>query len=269
MVLLVIFSSSVYTNRVIVSSEGANHGPSDGPSDATKKFFGDPGDEVSDDFETPEACKQSETVTTQTPTNSPELDALSGQLNALYAQDISQLSPEQSAKHQQEIADLQNKMNALQSQVVPPSPPEDYREPPDACKQAIVAMMKGQMKLIHDMIGTKLIPTLAKVSNVVAKVQSAITKAEAEGADPKKIAQIKGDIKTIEGNLATLKKFFDEMRIQIGKFLNASGAAAFDLMSKEAFDVGDQDAAAKAADKLVSAFSDLEEHVKELTKTTP
>ena len=263
-VLLVIFSSSVYTNQVIVSSENANHGP----SDDTRKFFGDDGDEDDDrpkDFQTPAAC-QEQTSTTFEPPSSPERDALMAELNAHYAQDTSQFTPEQMASHQRQAEDLQNKMNALPPPTLPPD--QSSYDPPDVCKRAIVAMMKGEMKKIHGMIGSKLLPTLTKVTTVVSKVQSAIAKAKAEGADAKKIGQIEADIKVINASLATLKAFFLAMQDTIGKFISSDDIVAFNLMSKEAFEVGDEEAAAKAADLLVKTFDKLQEHVEDLIKTT-
>lgn len=232
-----------------------------GPSEKTKRFFGFNESDEGRDWVMPEACKmQAEQDRMQQ--LSTEMQSLSNQVNTLSQQSQDpNLTEEQRQANQQQIQQLQQKMAQLQAEM------EQLNKtfqggPSDECK---VAMVNQAVAMMQDMLvkmDSRFPSTLAKVENVVTKIENVLPGLTAAGLPSDQVEKIKADISSIKLQLSILRSFFEKMKSSMQQFINeakASPLKAFEKMQTGSLGMDDTQSnrAANAADTMVKNFEEL------------
>lgn len=240
----------------------------DGPSQKTKEFFGAE-DEGPREYNPPECQQKSEQEIKMDSLNA-QMTEVSNQMNQLSQQMQGTTDPEQIIALQAQMTTLQAKQQELSNQMNSLSAEMQKQttwQPSDACKQALVNIVKTDMAGFKSKINNSIMGTFGKVNAAIAKIEAKLPALKEAGVDPTIIKRIESDIQTIKTNEAILKGFFQKMVGFIDSFLalaNSNPIQAFEKMQQNFGDGGDYTDAAKAADTLVAAFEDLEKAVSQL-----
>lgn len=193
-------------------------------------------------------------------------DNLIQQINALTAQLSDETkTAEEKQSIQAQIDTLRAQATALESQAsqsngTPSSQPSSTtHEPSAACKAAIVSSSQSNLGQYKSIINDRIYPTLDRVASISDTVEASIPHFREIGVPEATITQIQTDIATMSTSSTTLRSFFENVSSKIDTFLAqlSDPNAAFSGM-KNGFSVSDQNAAVKAGDDLVAAFSDLQ-----------
>lgn len=243
----------------------------DGPSASTKSFFGDKGGGPGK-FE-PEECKSEQEMQSKQESEGrnyrQEGEELSRQIKEKEDAIINATSDEQRATLQSELDTLTARANQLRSQSGNQEQNQQRREGPSVeCKAAIVKMGKTKMATFASTITNNILPKLAKVEEIVAKVESKIPelKDPNSGVSAETISKLETNIASIKSNTAIMKSFFDQMIETLNSFISLADSdvdAAFSKMDSMRSS-GKSESASTAADALVAAFTELETIIDEL-----
>lgn len=245
-----------------------------GPSESTKKFFGDKGKEAGM-FE-PEECKREQR---QQPNQNADEQSMRQQGDDLSRQIKQKEDALHNATSNEERSKLQGELDALmarakemetqsggQGQRGPDNQGQHQEGPSTECKAAIVKMGKERMGTFASTITNNILPKLNKVAEIVSKLEAKLPDLKSAGISTETISKLENNIASIKTNSATMKSFFDEMIATLNAFISLADSdseAAFKKM-ETMHKSGKNDSAATAADNLVKAFTELEEIMKSL-----
>jgi len=238
----------------------------DGPTASTKSFFGDRGG-GSGKIE-PDECKRDQSRESEQIRSRDEGNELSGQIRAKEEAVRNATSDEERARLQSELDALIARANEMRDQSVGQQNQDQQRQegPSAECKAAIVKIGKERMSTFASTITNNILPKLAKVEGIVAKVESKIPELKNSNINSNTITKLENNIASIKSNTAVMKSFFDQMISTLNSFISLADSdvnAAFNNMDQMRSS-GKSESASTAADALVSAFTELESIIEEL-----
>lgn len=262
----------ILTSLVLFSSIGKTVAEDDGPSESTKSFFGDKG-KGPGKLE-PDECKQEQEMQSKQESEGrnyrQEGEELSRQIKEKEDALINATSDEQRAILQSELDTLRQRASEMEAQTgVKMGQDNDRQEGPSTeCKAALVKMGKDSMATFASTITNNILPKLAKVSEVVAKVEVKIPelKNPDSGVSAETVSKLETNIATIKSSTAIMKSFFDQMIETLNSFISLADSdvdAAFAKMDSMRSS-GKSESASTAAEALVAAFTELETIIDEL-----
>lgn len=245
-----------------------------GPSESTKKFFGEKGKE-SGKFE-PEECKREQEQDSKQGTDEQSMrqqgDELSRQIREKEEALRNSTSDEQRASLQSELETLKQRAKEMEAQSGGPgqrgSDNQGQRQqgPSAECKAAIVKMGKERMGTFASTITNNILPKLNKVGEIVSKLEAKLPDLKSAGISAETISKLETNIASIKSNSEIIKTFMIGMVSTLNEFLGLADSdpdAAFSKM-QTMHKSGKNDSASTAADNLVKAFTELEEIMKSL-----
>lgn len=279
--LLLLGSSVLAYNSTMIARIQAQE--NNGPSAATKKFFGFNDDNgQGQQFTEPDVCK-----------NNPvqqQMQQLQGQMQSLQSQQSQmnsqgqaptppsgQATPDQQQAYQQQLQAYQQqqqanqqKAQALQAQMqqlqqqMQQLQGQMQQGPTDDCKKAIIGQAVAQMEAVQVKMtqNNRLSGTLDRVDAEIAKISADIPQLKAAGVSAADISAIQSDVSTIKQDNSILRAFFAKMLNGLASFITSTKAdplGAFDKMQKGQGFMNQQDGttAANTADGMVNAFTNL------------
>lgn len=244
----------------------------DGPSASTRSFFGDKGGGPGK-FE-PEECKGEQEMQSKQESEGrnyrQEGEELSRQIKEKEDAIINATSDDQRAILQSELDVLKQRASEFEAQTGAKMGQEKDRQegPPAECKAAIVKMGKTKMATFASTITDNILPKLAKVNEIVTKVELKIPelKDPNSGVGAETVSKLETNIESIKSNTAIMKSFFDQMIETLNSFISLADSdvdAAFSKMDSMRSS-GKSESASTAAEALVAAFTELETIIDEL-----
>lgn len=263
--LAVITMSSIYLNTSMTAAE--EQGGSE-PSEKTRQFFGDSGDDREDmDNSVPAECQQERQSQqgneAEQMAKIQQQEQLYNRINEIRQTMGPEMPEEQRAQMEAQIAELQSQADALTAGMGDGQQEEQMQEqdygPSEACKKAIVEQQRSHLQTFKSKINNKILPTFNKIDKLIIKIESKIPDLREGGIEQTKISQIEANIEAIKNDSAVVKDFLQSMLVSISIFeADANNpSAAFDKM-KESFDDKKSNNATTAANDLVEKFGDLE-----------
>lgn len=255
-VLTLIMSNITYTNAVITSAQDS------GPSARTRSFMGGGSQQSVDRSNLPAECQVGQQgsgtdgreLIAQHDEAMRQKQALEQQMLTAPDEQKGQISAQLQAANQLE-ASLKTQIETSMGAGGPEGGPSD------ACKAAIVAREKENIRKAKDNLGA----ALSKIEGALAavnKVESTINTLESAGVSADKIAKLRSDVESVKTNATTVKEFLTGMQSAMSTFISSSDgtpAQAYDNMKTANSSMQSRGSkASTAADALVAAFEDIE-----------
>lgn len=261
--LLLITMATFYNDALLTSAEGNGDQGQNRPSEKTRQFFGENGNDSGPDNSTPAECEQKKDDSDMR-SRIDEDNQIRGQISQLEQQVQSAGSGQQAAMSAQ-IEQLKTRAKELEASFPAQGGQRQESGPSDACKQAIVKKEKDHFTNFKSKINNNILPSFNKIYNLVDKIEKKLPALKSSGVEQTKIDQIEVDLAAIKSDATVVKAFFQEMLNMINQFEASANDpnTAFDKM-KNGFDSKKSTASANAANDLVAKFEDLQKIIQSI-----